>query len=270
MMKKIFTIAALALLMTACSNDIDEPQAQQSANPDGMITITAKLAPKSEAGTRAVETGKDFNNNDIIKVKWAQNEQLAILYEVNSEKKLAVATINHVDENTGIATVTFAVESGTADDTPCTIVYPYDAAKDDYSGVKDAATLLAEQNGTLNANLDVRVGAGTIITSTPNLAVTTQPEAQFAIVKFTLTDGTDAINAKEFTIRDGSDNFVSFVLLTSHTSTFYVAMAPATSSTFKFEVMADDEITFFYTKTNVTLTAGKFYQSQIQMGRVIG
>ena len=54
MMKKIFTIAALALLMTACSNDIDEPQAQQSANPDGMITITAKLAPKSDAGTRAV------------------------------------------------------------------------------------------------------------------------------------------------------------------------------------------------------------------------
>ena len=55
MMKKILTMAAMALLMTACSNDIDEPQAQQQpANTDGMITITAKLAPKSDAGTRAV------------------------------------------------------------------------------------------------------------------------------------------------------------------------------------------------------------------------
>lgn len=265
MMKKIFTMAALALLMTACSNDIDEPQAQQQpANPDGMITITAKLAPKSEAGTRAVETGKDSENKDIIKVKWAVNEHLAILYEVSGTKYEADARISYVDANTGIATIEFSVQAGTADDTPCTIVYPLAAAKDDYSGVKDAATLLAAQDGTLNANLDVRVGEGTIITTTPSLAVTTQPEAQFAIVKFSLTDGTNALAATQFVIKDGSNNVLTTVTPASDTSELYVAMAPATTSTFRFEATTGTSF-YTYAKLNATLTAGTYYQSQMAL-----
>ena len=268
MMKKIFTMAALAFLMTACSNDIDEPQAQQQpANPDGMITITAKLAPKSEAGTRAVETGKDSENKDIIKVKWAVDEHLAILYEVSGTKYEADARINHVDANTGIATIEFSVQAGTADDTPCTIVYPLAAAKDDYSGVKDAATLLAAQDGTLNANLDVRVGEGTIITTTPNLAVTTQPEAQFAIVKFSLTDGTNALAATQFVIKDGSNNVLTTVTPASDTSELYVAMAPATTSAFKFEA-SDANYTYTYTKASATLAAGTYYQSSITLSNM--
>lgn len=265
-MKKIFTMAALALLMTACGNDIDEPQAQQQpANLDGMITITAKLAPKSEAGTRAVSTGTDSENKDIIKVKWAVDEHLAILYEVSGTKYEADARINHVDANTGIATIEFSVQAGTADDTPCTIVYPLAAAKDDYSGVKDAATLLAAQDGTLKDDLDVRVGAGTIITTTPNLIVTTQPEAQFAIVKFSLTDGTDALAATQFVIKDGSDNVITTVTpATGTASTLYVAMPSATASTFRFEATTGTSF-YTYAKLNATLTAGTYYQSQMAL-----
>ena len=262
MMKKIFSMAALALLMTACGNDIDEPQAQQQpANLDGMITITAKLAPKSEAGTRAVTPGTDSNSKDIIKVTWAADEHLAILYEVSGVKKMADATITAVDDK-GVATITFAVESGTADETPCTIVYPLAAAKDDYSGVKDAATLLANQDGTLSANLDVRVGAGTISTSKPSLGVTTQPAAQFAIVKFSLTDGTNAINATQFLIRDGSDHVVASV--TPSASTFYVAMLPTSVSTVRFEAITGTSF-YTYAKQNATLTAGTYYQSQMAL-----
>lgn len=266
MMKKIFTMAALALLMTACSNNIDELQAQQQpANPDGMITITAKLAPKSEADTRAVSTGTDSENKDIIKVKWAVDEHLAILYEVSGTKYEADARINHVDANTGIATIEFSVQAGTADDTPCTIVYPLAAAKDDYSGVKDAATLLAAQDGTLKDDLDVRVGAGTIITTTPNLIVTTQPEAQFAIVKFSLTDGTDALAATQFVIKDGSDNVITTVTpATGTASTLYVAMPSATASTFRFEATTGTSF-YTYAKLNATLTAGTYYQSQMAL-----
>ena len=266
MMKKIFTMAALAFLMTACSNDIDEPQAQQQpANSDGMITITAKLAPKSEAGTRAVAPGTDSNGKDIIKVKWAVDEHLAILYEVNSTKCEADARISYVDEHTGIATIEFDVQAGTADDTPCTIVYPKSAAKEDHSGVKDAATLLARQDGTLKDDLDVRVGAGTIIATTPNLIVTTQPAAQFAIVKFSLTDGTNALAATQFIIKDGSNNVLTTVTPSpAASSTLYVAMAPATASAFKFEATAGSS-TYTYTKSNATLTAGKYYQSPLTL-----
>lgn len=270
MMKKIFTMAALALLMTACSNDIDELQAQQQpANPDGMITITAKLAPKSEAATRAVETGKDSENKDIIKVKWAVDEHLAILYEVNSTKYEADAKISYVDANTGIATIEFSVQAGTADDTPCTIVYPLAAAKDDYSGVKDAATLLATQDGTLNANLDVRVGAGTIIATTPNLIVTTQPAAQFAIHKFTIQDLSAADKtATEFKVSDASGNVITTVTPGSATGTLYVALPVMAVGTYWFNATVGGAPYIAKATVNTATTAGKFYQTQVNMATI--
>ena len=261
MMKKILSMAALALLMTACSNNIDELQAQQQpANLDGMITITAKLAPKSEADTRAVSTGTDSENKDIIKVKWAVDEHLAILYEVNSTKYEADARISYVDANTGIATIEFSVQSGTADDTPCTIVYPKSAAKDDHSGVKDAATLLAAQDGTLKDDLDVRIGAGTIIATTPNLIVTTQPAAQFAIFKLTLGSAIDATHP--LTIKDDADNVITTVTPTSSTTSVYVAMEPATSKYYKFSATTSENKIISKSST-ATIAAGKFYQTEL-------
>ena len=104
---------------------------------------------------------------------------------------MADANIDKV-ESEGSATISFSVETGTADNTACTLVYPASAAKDDYTGAKDYATLLATQDGTLSANLDVRVGAGLIQTTKHDLAVTTQPAAQYSIFKFTLGSAIDA------------------------------------------------------------------------------
>lgn len=269
MMKKIFTMAALALLMTACSNNIDEPQAQQQpANPDGMITITAKLAPKSEAGTRAVETGKDSENKDIIKVKWAVDEHLAILYEVNETKYEADARITAVDEITGTATISFSVEEGTPDNTACTIVYPKSAAKDDHSGVKDATTLLAAQDGTLNANLDVRVGAGTISTSKPSLGVTTQPVAQFAIFKLTLKDidGSADISATSVAISDQTGTVTTFTPASGYDKEMYVAL-PITATTLKILVTGSDSKKYFNMASGFTLGAN-YYQSTIKLATI--
>ena len=267
MMKKIFTMAALAFLMTACSNDIDEPQAQQQpANSDGMITITAKLAPKSEAGTRAVAPGTDSNGKDIIKVKWAVDEHLAILYEVNSTKYEADARISYVDANTGIATITFSVVEGTADNTACTIVYPKSAAKEDHSGVKDAATLLAAQDGTLKDDLDVRVGAGNIIATTPNLIVTTQPVAQFAIHKFTIQDLSAADKtATEFKVSDASGNVITTVTPGSATGTLYVALPVMAAGTYWFNATIDSKPYINKATTTAATTAGTYYQSTVKM-----
>ena len=57
-----------------------------------------------------------------------------------------------------------------------------------------------------SANLDVRVGAGTIQTTTPGLTVTTQPAAQFAIFKFTTKNsgGTANIDVTKLTITIGA------------------------------------------------------------------
>ena len=131
-------MAALALMTAACSNDDSDfmNPAQQPANSE--ITITAQLAPKTDgAATRAVSEG-----TDKIVAAWAEGEHIAILYEVSGTKYEADAEITEVD-GWGTASITFTVQGTTPDNTAYTLVYPRSAAKDDHSGMKDFATLLA-------------------------------------------------------------------------------------------------------------------------------
>ena len=258
-MKKVFGIAAMLLALAAC-NKI-ETEIQTTDQAEG-ITITAQLAPKTGgATTRAVSEG-----SGKIVSEWAENEHIAVLYEVSSTKYVADATITAVDGG-GTATITFTVEAGTANNTACTLVYPYTAAKDDHSGVKDAATLLAAQDGTLNANLDVRVGAGTIQTTTPGLTVTTQPAAQFAIFKVTVknSDGSATINVTSLTITIGTDNFV---ITHAATSELFAALPAIASQAVTFTATGSDTKTYTASKASVTFSAGYYYQSVIKMAEV--
>ena len=263
-MKKVFGIAAMLLALAAC-NKI-ETEIQTTDQAEG-ITITAQLAPKTGgATTRAVSDG----GNKIL-ADWAVNEHIAVLYEVGSTKYAADATITAVDDDDA-ATITFTVEAGTANDTPCTLVYPYTAAKDDHSGVKDAATLLAAQDGTLNDNLDVRVGEGTIQTTTPGLTVTTQPAAQFAIFKFTTQSKSGEYgslgntNVTKLTVTTGGQDYV--ITPASATSTLYAAL-PAVSSQAVSFTATDGSNLYAASKASVSFDAAKYYQSTVKMGKVI-
>ena len=256
---KLFMMAALALMTAACDNE-DNIIAQQPPTGEG-ITITAQLGPKSgNAANRAVAEG----DNKII-VTWAVDEHLAILYEVSGTKYAADARIIAVDGSTGAATIEFTVNGSTADNTPCTLIYPLSAAKDDNTGLKDVGELLGAQNGTLNANLDIRVGEGTIHTATPGLSVTTQPAAQYAIFKFTTknSDGSATINVKPLTITTGAQNFV--ITPASATSTFYAALPPLTGEAISFIATSTNGHTNIAAYPSITFTAGKYYQSTIKM-----
>ena len=221
-------------------------------------TITAQLAAKL-AYTRGDAT------DDLTTMTWAVGEHIAILYKVSGTKKVADAEITAVDGTTGAATITFKVEDGTPDNTACTLVYPYSAAKDDHTGVKDAATLLAAQDGTLSANLDVRVGAGTIQTTTPGLTVTTQPAAQFAIFKFTTknANGSATIDVKSLTITIGAQNYV--ITPASAKSELYVALPAVSDQAVRFSATDSDSKTYTCSKASVTFAAGKYYQSTLKM-----
>ena len=255
-MKKVFGIAALLLALAACNKETEiTPVEQPSDSKD--ITITATLAPKT-AVTKAVA---DKGDNKIT-VTWAENEHIAILYDKDGAQ-VADATITAVDGTTGAATISFTVVSGTADNTACTLVYPYSAAKDDKSGVKDAATLLSAQDGTLNVNLDVRVGAGTIRTTTPGLDVTTQPAAQFAIFKFTLS-GPSIDATHPLVIKDNASNTtITTVTPASSASSVFVAMPAAASKAYKFVVITADNK---YIKSGTaTIEAGKYYRTPLTL-----
>ena len=262
---KLFFMAALALMTAACSNDDNDLTTQQPQKAEG-ITITAQLAPKTNSTTRAVSDG----GNKIVS-DWAENEHLAILYTKDATQYAADATITAVDGD-GAATITFTVEDGTPDNTPCTLVYPYSAAKDDHTGVKDAATLLAAQDGTLSANLDVRVGEGTIQTTTPGLTVTTQPAAQFAIFKFTTQSvpgeggSLQNTNMTELTVTTGGQNYV--ITPASATSTLYAALPAVDGQTVSFTA-TDGSNLYAASKASVSFDAAKYYQSTVKMGKVI-
>ena len=263
-MKKVFGIAALLLALAVCNKVETEITPVEQPSDSKGITITATLAPKT-ADTKAVADG-----GDKITVSWAQNEVLAILYEVGGTQYVADATITAVDGTTGAATIEFTVVDGTADNTACTLVYPaklsdgtttvYNDAK---TGVKDAATLLAVQDGTLSANLDVRVGAGTIQTTTPSLNVTTQPAAQFAIFKFTLS-GVSIDNTHPLVIKDNASNTTITTVKPASTATsVFVAMPAAASKTYKFVVATADNK---YIKSGTaTIAAGNYYQTTLSM-----
>ena len=257
---KIFMMAALALMMIACSkDDFTEQPIEQPVDNNKEITITATLAPKGNDGMRAVAD----NGDDKITVTWAVNEHLAILYTKDGNQ-MADARITAVDDVTGAATITFTVEGGTPNNTDCQIVYPLSAAKSDKSGVKDAATLLAAQDGTLSANLDVRVGAGKIQVSTPSLDVTTQPAAQFSIFKFTTknNDGSANINVSPLTITIGTQNYV--VTPASATNVLYAALPAVSSQAVSFKAESNGKF-YAYSKASVTFEKGKYYQSPLKM-----
>ena len=253
--------------VTASYGGVKKVKSVKAVKKAAAWNLTAKLA--YTGGEIA-----DFTDatDDLTTMTWAVGEHIAILYEVSGTKKVADAEITAVDGTTGAATIEFTVEEGTPDDTPCTLVYPYDAAKDDHTGVKDAATLLAAQDGTLSANLDVRVGAGTIQTSTPGLTVTTQPAAQFAIFKFTTKSvpgeggSLQNTNMTELTVTIGAQNYV--ITPGSATSELFVALPAVADQTVSFTA-TDGSNLYFASKDGVSFDAAKYYQSTVKMGKVI-
>ena len=258
-MNKILTTAALALMMTACSNDYNEAALQPGAGHE--ITVTATIDAGGSALTRAVaESGTTITSS--LKA----DEEIAVLFSDGTTNLVRTATVKSVAD--GTATIEFTIPSSLANNTACTLVYPATAAKADNTDVKTYAELFATQTGVLSDDLDVRRGTATIQNDgfTASLSDATKLAAQNAIVKFSLSYGTNPLAAKTFVIKDGDGNVLSTVTptATGGASDLYVAMAPATASDFKFDA-SEGDFTYNYEKSGVTLEAGKYYQSPITM-----
>ena len=130
--------------------------------------------------------------------------------------------------------------------------------------MKTYAELLATQDGVLDGDLDVRVGAGTIQTTTPGLTVSTQPAAQYSIFKFTAQDisGT-GITPTEFKVSDASGNVITTVNTSS--SAFYVALPALTTGTYWFNATASSKPYIAKATVSTATEAGKYYQSTVKM-----
>ena len=236
----------MILALVACNSiEIDNQPVNNDIDNGEGITITARLAPLSSP-TKAVQDP----GNGTIKATWQEGEHIAILYEANSQHEMADAVITDVDAG-GTATISFTVVSGTTDNTPCTLVYPYTAARADGSGVKDYSALFSAQDGLLGPDLDVRDGAGTIQVSHPDLTVTVQPAPLYAT---------------SFTIRNAANKVITTVSLSQAASSLFVALPAAASGTVYKFVANDDSKTYSkIQRLTKDIQAGYCYTTTLNM-----
>ena len=265
---KIFSMAAVAFMMVACSSEDEALDNTPVAGRKVHFTATI-AAPGSDASTRTtyteVTSGTDAGK---IKVAWEQGDEIALIH--NGTKDVVTVQTLNAD---GSANISGDITVGT-DGEAVTIVYPAASVDAPTSGAEpvDNATYAAKwnsQDGTLTyiqdyldfcrATSTLKV-SGTNATLNDNIAL----KSNIAIVKFSLSDGTNAINATQFLVRDGNDNVLAAVTPASATSTLYVAIPPATTSTFRFKA-ATATSSYFYSKSGATLAAGKYYQSSLKL-----
>jgi hypothetical protein len=257
---KLFSLAALALITTACSDQIE--QVQQPRNTEG-IPFTATISTEGHAATRLLaESGTS------ITATWATGEKVALIYTVGTTTYLEEATVT--PQTDGTATISTTLEGSPVDDTDVTIVYPASAVDKSTKDVKTG--LLTSQNGLLTGTGSISDKYDLRKTSTPaklkidgttaSLKGTVKLAQQVSIWKLTLQNGGVDVAAKTLTIKDASDNLLASAALTTAGSVFYVAVPDMTSVKL---IAANGANSYSYSKSSVSISVGKYYQSTINL-----
>lgn len=257
---KLFLMAALVLMMTACSDQIE--QVQQPRNTEG-IPFTATISIEGHAATRLLaESGTS------ITATWATGEKVALIYTVSATTYVKEAEVT--PQGDGTATISTTLEGSPVDDTDVTIVYPASAVD---KSTKDVKTdLLTSQNGLLTETGSISEKYDLRKTSTPaklkidgttaSLKGTVTLAQQVSIWKLTLQSGGSSLNAKALVVKDANDNLLASATLATAGSVFYIAVPDMTSVKL---IAANGANTYSYSKTSVSISAGKYYQSTVSL-----
>lgn len=253
----LFSLVALAIIMAACSSD---ENTQESTGRNGQkMPFTATISV-GDATTRSLTEATD---GSAITTSWVKDEQVALIHN----GQIDVMTVTAVNEETKAATIQGDITSATNGEA-VTVVYPASAVDKDTKAVK--TDLLKAQDGllaTISDKLDYRTAKSTLAVSeggcTFGSSVTLA--LQHALWKLSLTDGTNAIKATQVNIVKGEDELMVMVMPEEGTfSEFYVAVPAVSNGTINISA-ATSEGYYTYTKTGVTLEAGKYYQSAVTM-----
>ena len=265
---KIFSMAAVAFMMVACSSEDTVLDNTPIAGQKVHFTATI-AAPGSDALTRTTYTeitsGTDAGK---IKVAWEQGDKIALIHN-GKKDEVTVQTLNA----DGSANISGDITVGT-DGEAVTIVYPAASVNAPTSGaepVEDAtyATKWNSQDGTLTYiqdNLDfcratstLKV-SGTKATLNDNISM----GSTIAIFKFTTKnfDASATIKGKPLTITIGTQDYV--ITPASATSELYVALPAVSGQTVSFSGTVGS-MPWLCSKTGVSFDAGNFYQSTLKM-----
>lgn len=261
---RLFSMAALALTMAACSNDDNELENVTPAQQGTMHFTATVAAPGSGATTRTTYTeitsGADAGK---INVAWKAGDEISLYDEDNGAKCTATVGSPAADGSATISgTFSQAVEAGHN----ITATYPVSAVNDDFNAK------FASQAGTrayIQDNLDYRIGTSKISVegTEATLATALQMESQIAIWKLTLQNSSSgALSATKVTIKNGSTVLAATTGI-SATSTVYLALNLKSGNisgagiTIEATVGSD---TYSYSKSGVSLAKGNYYQSTVK------
>ena len=305
-MKKIYSILAVALLTTgallttACSGD-DDAVVDNITPQTGTETIqfTATLAPKDGATTRAITTGTDASNNEILNVAWTAGEEVAVYYQKSDDTyATATATVDEVDATTGVATINATLDSPKNGGT---VKFVYPASLHNGAGDIDENILLNDQRGFLTYSgsgtdrnsiskfFDAATGSGIISTAAGTAVVSGKVKLTNRVcickISFSFKNGNTLtpitrLDKVEIMIGDKTYSILPSALKSTHPY-IYVAMLPCEGAEAKFLAYYGEEIdpatnvttyteTYVQLSSNVSLAAGKFYRSiSLAMGRQV-
>ena len=261
---KLFSMAAVALMMAACSSE-DIMTQQEPAKQGGLVHFTATLAAPTDGVMRTayteVTSGTDAGT---IKVAWEVGDEILVINIVDPNKRCTV-TVKTVNSD-GSATIEGVSSDFGNNGENVGLAYPskLDIWKD--KGIT--------QDGTLSYiadNMDVRVGFGTLKVDGEEVTLESDVNMQSGIAIWKLTlqnnDATPAaLPASQVSIKVGDQIEASTATLTTATSTVYLALQPFDGKDITINAITADGY-HTYSKTGVTLEAGKYYQSTVQLAQ---
>ena len=269
---RLFSIAALALAMAACSNEDSALENAAPAQQQGAMKFTATLAaPGSGATTRTtyteVTSGADAGK---INVAWKAGDQIYLFDEEEGQVCTATVGTTAADGSATISgTFDYSVEAGE----DITATYPASAKNDDFNAK------FASQAGTIayiQDNLDYRIGTSTISVDgdQATLATALKMDSQIAIWKLTLQDNAAtpaALSATKVTIKNGSTVIAATTDITA-TSAVYLALNLKSGNISGADITIEATVgsdTYTYSKSGVSLAKGNYYQSTVTMAKVL-
>ena len=261
---KLFSMAAVVLMMAACSSE-DIMTQQEPAKQGGLVHFTATLAAPTDGVMRTayteVTSGTDAGT---IKVAWEVGDEILVMNSVDPKKRgtVTVKTVN----SDGSATIEGVSSDFGNNGENVGLAYP--------SGMDIWKDKSITQDGTLSYiadNIDVRVGLGTLKVDGDKATLVDDVKMQSGIAIWKLTlqnnDATPAaLSASQVSIKVGDEIEASTATLTTATSTVYLALRPFDGKDITINAITADGY-HTYSKTGVTLEAGKYYQSTVQLAQ---
>jgi len=272
---KLFSIAAAALMMVACSN---EDLTQQTQTKAGKMQFSATIAASSSGATTRTIYTEDTQNKKIT-VAWKVDDEIALIHDGVKD----VATVKTVNDD-GSATITgFITKADNGDGVE--VCYPaalWDWDDNTKGAIRNATFIgnITKQDGTLNYiqdNLDVRMGEGELEVDGDKVTLNADVklESHIAIWKLNLQDNATptpaALSATQVKIKGGESVLASTTTLTAGTSVVTLAIPTYVfidgALTIEATVGSD---TYAYTKAEgPTFNQGTYYQSTVTMAKVV-